>query len=302
MKPMISEKKPKPFVDHGPDPQLYPSALRFEQQAAIFHTLRERHGMALIVGDSGMGKTMLARRVVQTLMQEMCVVQVLNPHLPDLTSLFQAILYDLDAPYDLPSEQRLRLAVTDAVLNSVSQGGMLLFVDDAHHLQVDQLEELRLLGNLAGANGRLIQTLLVGREELVQKMDQEALKSLRQCIARRISLHPWSEDTIKEFLNGEFKQAGLSPQKWVDEEAIQLLTELTEGVPRWVQRLANEAYRLAIEANTQKMDAETLLLAAESIGLPGVDHDGGLDDRLIQTSPLSLESATPELDIRKRSA
>ena len=60
------------------------------------------------------------------------------------------------------TEQVARLAVTESCLEFYREGGKtLIVVDEAHHLAVDVLEELRLLSNLEGKDGKAVQVLLV---------------------------------------------------------------------------------------------------------------------------------------------
>ena len=65
-----------------------------------------------------------------------------------------------------------------------------LVVDEAHHLEVEVLEEIRLLTNLETAEAKLLQILLVGQPGLDLKMDSFELRQLKQRIALRSQLEP----------------------------------------------------------------------------------------------------------------
>ena len=59
----------------------------------------------------------------------------------------------------------------------------MLIVDEAHHLSVDMLEEIRLLTNLETTQEKLLQILLVGQPELDEKLDSTSLRQLKQRMA-----------------------------------------------------------------------------------------------------------------------
>ena len=52
-----------------------------------------------------------------------------------------------------------------------------LVVDEAHHVSVEVLEEVRLLTNLETPQEKLLQILLVGQPELDEKLDSRDLRS-----------------------------------------------------------------------------------------------------------------------------
>ena len=90
--------------------------------------------------------------------------------------MLQAILFDLGLPYQGLTEQVARLAVTDSCLDFYREGGKtLIVVDEAHHLAADVLEELRLLSNLEGKDGKAVQVLLVALPVIEETLDKPAL-------------------------------------------------------------------------------------------------------------------------------
>ncbi len=290
--------KSHPFKDHGPDVILYPLELRTQQMAALQKAVTYQHGSVLIVGESGTGKSLLARHLASAIAPEKAIAQVSNSHLPDLAALFQAILFDLDLPYQLPSEQLLRLAVTEAIMQRATQGGLVLFIDDAHHLQNNQLEELRLLGNLMGPKGQLFTVVLAGQLDLLRRMRQAELCSFAQSMVCTVQLTVWTEETVKEYLHHELRQAGLAPRALLDDEATSKLTELSHGTPRFVQRLAEHALHLAMEVNQNRMDVETILLAAEALGL----SENETDELTEEAPSLPMDVGPNESTLIKRSA
>ena len=61
-------------------------------------------------------------------------------------------------------------------------------VDEAHHLSMEVLEEIRLLTNLETSQKKLLQIVLAGQPELDQKLDSHELRQLKQRVALRCHL------------------------------------------------------------------------------------------------------------------
>ena len=70
-----------------------------------------------------------------------------------------------------------------------------LIVDEAHNLEWDVLEEIRLLGNLENRTGKLLQIVLAGQPELDRKLDAPNLRQLKQRIVLRCSVTPAESGT-----------------------------------------------------------------------------------------------------------
>ena len=85
-----------------------------------------------------------------------------------------------------------------------------LIVDEAHHLSVDILEEIRLLTNLETTHDKLLQILLVGQPELDEKLDSTSLRQLKQRVAHRASLEPLSLEETGGYIARRLRQAGAS--------------------------------------------------------------------------------------------
>ena len=63
-----------------------------------------------------------------------------------------------------------------------------LIVDEAHNLEWEVLEEIRLLGNLENRRGKLLQIILAGQQELDRKLEAPEFRQLKQRIALRCAL------------------------------------------------------------------------------------------------------------------
>ena len=80
-----------------------------------------------------------------------------------------------------------------------------LIVDEAHNLDWDVLEEIRLLGNLENRRGKLLQIILAGQQELDDKLERSEFRQLKQRIAlavRAARLRRGEDGCLHQFADG----------------------------------------------------------------------------------------------------
>jgi type II secretory pathway predicted ATPase ExeA len=252
-----------------PDPARYYPATSHERAIArLLNALNEGEGVAVLTGEPGTGKTLLCHCLLERLGAEVNAVFLTNSHVGDRAGLLQAILYDLSLPYQGRSEQDMRLALTDHLLRSYQEGrSTVLIVDEAQHLTPDLLEELRLLGNLEARAGKALQVVLVGQPALLETLRHPELAGLAQRVAVRAHVQPLALQEAADYLLHHVRVAGGRPEQLFADEALELLSRQTRGVPRLLNQGAHQALGLAAEAGAAQVDAEAALEALSLLGL-----------------------------------
>jgi hypothetical protein len=161
-----------------------------------------------------------------------------------------------------------RLAVTESCLDFYRDGGKtLVVVDEAHHLTADVLEELRLLSNLEGKDGKAVQVLLVALPVIEETLDEPALTALRQRLTVRAQLEPFDAEESAEYLLHQVEAAGGKPEKLFGEDVLDILAHAGQGIPRILNQAAHAAFTLADEAGQSQVDAEAAVEAVTRLGL-----------------------------------
>jgi type II secretory pathway predicted ATPase ExeA len=258
----------RPFPATPDTACYYPATGHERALAQLRQALDDCHGLALLSGGPGSGKTLLAGCLAEQLGSAVVVALLTNSHLPDRAALLQAILYDLSLPYEKASEQELRLRLTDALLQTCKAGRQtVLLVDEAQHLTADLLEELRLLGNLEAGANKALQVILIGQASLLQTLRQPELAALQQRLQVRAILQPLGVEEAADYLLHHLRRAGARPEAIVSDEALELLARHTGGVPRLLNQAAMQALALADGAEASYVDAEAALEALTALGL-----------------------------------
>lgn len=264
----------RPFPP-GPDSRHYYPATAHERALARLHsTLTDDGGLAVLTGGPGTGKTLLCHCLLERLGERFVTALVTNSHLPDRAALFQAVLFDLGQPHEGGTEQELRLRLTDLLLKNYAAGRRaVLVVDEAQHLSPDLLEELRLLGNLEGGDGKALQVVLVGLEGLAETLRRPALAALSQRVAARAALAPLGVEEAADYLLHHLRAAGGRAERIVTVEALELLAAQTGGVPRLLNLATHQALLAAHAADASVVDVEAALEALEALGLAEGDGE-----------------------------
>ncbi len=218
----------------------------------------------------------------------------------DPRALLQALAHDFGLLHEGKSEQELRLALTDFLLDNYSEGRRnLIIMDEAQNLQPVLLEELRLLSNLEGPSGRALQVVLVGQAPLRESLRGAEMRALQQRVGAAARLLPLEIHEAADYLAHHLRFAGRQPEAVVTDEAMEMLARKSCGIPRLLNRLGHAALRLAWQADLPQVDAEVALEcvalcgwaaedSSDSMATPTADSSGA-----ISSESLAEHSPTP---------
>jgi type II secretory pathway predicted ATPase ExeA len=288
-----------------PDPACYYPATSHERALSrLQRGLEDGEGLLLLTGGAGTGKTLLCHCLLDRLGPATARVLLTNSHFPDRAALLQAVLFDLSLPYQGLGEQELRLALTDHLLKSFAAGRRtVLVLDEAQHLGVDLLEELRLWSNLEAPRGKALQVVLAGQPPLLETLGRPEATPLRQRLVVRARLEALGVQEAADYLLHHLRLAGGRPERLLADDAAELLARRTGGVPRLLNQAGHQALALAGEAGAAQVDVEAVLEALTLVGLEGETDEaaGDLGTGVgavftVETGPLAVLAPPPEAD------
>jgi general secretion pathway protein A len=228
--------------------RFYPSASHDEALARIEYLVDARRRLGVLLGDSGIGKSLLLRVTAERLARKGCSVASVDAVGAGTRDLLWQIASALGAaPRDTSDMVHLWRLVADRVAeNRLQQTNTVLLVDDAGQAGPDVLTQLVRLARL-DATPQARWTILLAAERAQAARWSEPLREL---VDLRIELEPWSRGDTIGYLQTSLVEAGRFDPVF-DDEALAEIYELTAGVPRRVIRLADLTLVAGAEARVE---------------------------------------------------
>ncbi|HUO28514.1 MAG TPA: AAA family ATPase [Bryobacteraceae bacterium] len=218
----------------SPDPSfLYRSVQHEEALANLIYGVQSRKGFVVLTGEVGTGKTTMLECLRDFLTsQQIQYASLFNSRL-NVQQFFEMVAYDFGLRCERTSKTEVLFALNEMIIERANLGRTtVLIVDEAHNLDWDVLEEVRLLGNLENRRGKMLQIVLAGQPELDRKLETPEFRQLKQRIALRCVLQPFElEDTIA-YVVSRLARAGVKHQTVFPDEVLQEIHYRTQGIPR----------------------------------------------------------------------
>src|ERR1700704_3659658 len=206
----------------SPDPAfLYRSVQHEEALANLIYGVQSHKGFIVLTGEVGTGKTTMLECLRDFLAsQRLTFASLYNSRL-SVDQFFEMIAYDLNLRCERTSKTEVLFALNELLVEQTQEGRTtVLIVDEAHNLDWEVLEEIRLLGNLENRGGKLLQIILAGQPELDRKLDAPNLRQLKQRILLRCNLQPFTLRDAVEYIESRLEKAGVPDQKLFSEELM----------------------------------------------------------------------------------
>jgi general secretion pathway protein A len=250
----------------NPDPRyLFLTQQTKETLDQIIEGIRGRKGLLLLTGEVGTGKTVLLNRLMEWLEQERIPKAfIFNSHVK-ASELLDLILADFRVPFN--AQRGTPLAHLHSWLQDRHCAGQtpVLFVDEAQGLGLRTLEELRMLLNLQGTQGSLLQIVLCGQPEFEETLKRPELRQLRQRIALRCRTAPLTLEETHGYIDARLRLAGASSAAIFHPEAIQALSHYSRGLPRVLNALCEESLTRAARENVRPVPGRMVGEAAHEL-------------------------------------
>jgi general secretion pathway protein A len=237
----------------SPDPTfLYRSAQHEEVLANLIYGVQSRKGFIVLTGEVGTGKTTMLECLRDFLsIQRVEYASLFNSRLT-VDQFFELLAYDFELRCMRTSKTEVLIALNQLLLDRANQGRTtVLIIDEAHNLEWDVLEEVRLLGNLENRRGKLLQMVIAGQQELDGKLEQPEFRQLRQRIALRCSLQPFQASETAEYISSRLARAGMKTQTVFPPEIVREIHLRSQGIPRLINAICDNVLLTAFAMETK---------------------------------------------------
>ncbi len=237
---------------------LYESRKHALGVSLLEYAVERRLLLSMITGEVGSGKTTIVRRLLNNLGGDVTVGLISNTH-AGFGNLMQWVALAFDLPFKDRDKVELYHDFVEFLVDQYRQGRRtLLIVDEAQNLDVETLEELRLLTNVNADDHHVLQTLLVGQPELHDKLKRHELRQLAQRISVSHRVEPLDETETAEYVRHRLRVAGGDPRIF-HKNALRLIHRNSGGIPRIINTLCDQALVYGYADGKRQIDA--LLIA-----------------------------------------
>ena len=257
--------KKTPFSDR-PDPKQLFASGAWNQVKTRLEFLAQHHGVGLLTGEVGSGKSTAARAFTATLHPNLYKILYVHFSSGSALDLLRQVARELNLePAHFRGDLVRQIAGAVVELNQSKKQHPILICDEAQLLPHPALEQLPLLLNFDMDSSRYLTLLLIGQSLLRRTLSLQMHEALRQRIGVHYHLEGLTREELDAYLAQQLKSAGVV-QPLFDDTARQALYQATKGILRKVNKLALTALRLAAARQAQMVN-EALLLDATSEAL-----------------------------------
>ena len=241
----------------SPDPRFfYDTPVYQDVFAGLQHGIATKGAFIVVTGEAGTGKTTLLRRLIHDSPRTIDYAFVnIRPRL-SLPALLRAILKDLKVSSSSMDQQELLEELGSYVLDRFTKGRTVAFLfDESQGLGDELLVELPVLWNVAIESERLVPIVLMGQPELDKRLNSSKLRQLAQHITLRRRLIPFSDNDVGPYVATRLKHVGYRGKELFEPAAIETLATRSNGIPRLINGICDNALLCAYRASQYKVTA-----------------------------------------------
>jgi len=230
--------------------------------------LKDSRGIGVFTARPGYGKTFSLR----------CFVTLLSPQLYRVVYLCMSTVSAIDFYRQLSlllnleassKKSSMYHAVQECLLSSHRDRRIpyILAIDEAHHLNFDILQDIKMLMNFNYDSIYPLSLILIGEPHLNGILDQSPHEALRQRIIVHYDFAGLTPEESERYLRHKFQAAGASFNEIMGEGAVSAINAAAKGNPRIIDNLMIQALTIGCHEQLPTISTDVILNAANSLML-----------------------------------
>lgn len=257
----------RPFDDFADSTFYYPGESHQGTLLKLSYAIENHQPGALLAGTSGIGKTQLVNTLFSRLDERFAPrVHLVFPHMPP-DQLLAYIAAELNGNRATPSNVSIQESVRciqETLEENARHGRHAVVVVDEAQLLVDSgaLEWMRLLLNFETAQGTGLALLLVGQPGILPAL--ERIPSLEERLSVKCLMRPFTADETAAYVEHRLQVAGAGRSIFSD-DALTALHQLSGGIPRRINRLADLALLIGFAEEHNELTASQIEAVSEEL-------------------------------------
>lgn len=257
-----------PF-ENVPDPLFfYDQGDHARIRKQISGSLQSGRGLIVVTGPIGSGKTTLSQMIKADFPDNIKLIWMAEPPASS-SDLYLFLAQELGIQPSSSEKTFVMRDIRNTLLRINAEGKKcLVIVDESHLMTEDVINGIRLLNNLEEGSLKLIQLLLLGQDELMEKINRPEMAPFKQRIAALETLGKMNVDGVLRYIKHRIHIAGgtadlISNTGW---EALSIAFG-GGGTPRTINSLCDRSFNVAYERNKPIVDAQDIYEATQRMGL-----------------------------------
>ena len=246
-----------------------------EALASLYYGIEANRGFLSLIARPGMGKTtllfhLLAKfdRTARTafLFQTQCSSR----------EFMRFLLAEIGIETESQDFVRMHEQFNRCLVQEARAGKrFIVVIDEAQNLDPTVLETVRLLSDFETPQAKLLQIILVGQPGLADKLASPSLVQLRQRITSVSGLSPLSPEETGHFIDHRMQVAGYKGTQLFTPDALALISQVSEGIPRQINNYCFHALSLACAMRKKSIDGHGLREVAHDLDITRFVSDVG---------------------------
>jgi putative secretion ATPase (PEP-CTERM system associated) len=282
----------KPFQLTADHRFFFDSKAHHRAMAYLRYGLTQGEGFIVVTGGIGTGKTMLVRNLFGELDQARFVAAQLVTTQLEAEDMVRTVAASFGLAHAGQTKAALLASLESFFKARQAEGKrVLLVVDEAQGLPVRSLEELRMLSNFEHGGRPLLQSFLLGQDELKRTLRHPHMEQFRQRIIAAYHLRPLDRQETEEYIAHRLARVGWNGDPAVDETAFDRVFEFSGGTPRKINTLFDRVLLFGYLEGLHGLDAAAVGAVIDELReelWPETSGDG----------PISPSPGTVDLDDR----
>jgi len=258
-----------------PDPDFYFESTSHKKALSYLgYGLSQSEGFIVITGEVGAGKSTLVAHLMQRIdPNQLSIARVVTSAL-DGEELIHVVAQSFGLEVE-GHDKATALGLIERFLQDEARAGRrcLLIVDECQNLDIEALEELRMLSNFQLGSHPLLQSLLLGQPEFRALVaNHPELEQLRQRIIASHHLDALGQDELEAYVRHRFEHVGWQGNPALSDGFFPALYTATDGIPRRVNQVMNRM--LLLGAVEEHGVFDVAMLEAVCAEMAGDTHYG----------------------------
>ncbi len=242
-----------PFSRDIPTSDLYEFESYLEALGRMEYAVSQNL-FTVVTGECGTGKTTIARKLRDSLDSEKHLVMYLAECKLTPRYFYRNLIQQLGGNFQsYRGEAKHFLHRELEIMYGINGIQAVVIIDEAHLLEKEMLEELRFLLNYDMDAKSPLTLILLGQNELWNKLKLQAYTAIHQRVDLQCSLSSLDREQVGAYIKRHLTYAGTEHEVFSD-AAIDMIFKYSNGLPRLINKLSTHCLMYGAQRKRKIID------------------------------------------------